>query len=72
MKFRVGDRVRVDHPDESGVSCILAGYDAAYLVMAVDGHKLTIQTRVAGVGDVVVYAHEVTQTDERPWWEPTR
>lgn len=66
----VGDRVRVVKPDQSGTSAILASYDAAYLVQAVRGDNLQIETRVAGMPDpVLVYEHEVEKVDERPWWE---
>ncbi len=72
--IQVGDRVEVVRPDpEYGVACILAGYNAAYLVVAVREHVLKLETRLAGMPDnTIVYLREVVKVDRKPWWEETR
>jgi len=63
--------VRVTKPDpEYGVACILAGYDAAYLVVAVRDDVVKLETRLAGMpGNVIMKLDEVTRVEEKPWWE---
>ncbi len=69
----VGDRVKVTRPDpEYGIACILAGYKAAYLVVAVRDNVLKLETRITGMPDnTIIYAGEVTKVEDRPWWEKT-
>ncbi len=71
MSIAVGDRVKVTKPEVlSGVSCILASYDAAYLVVDVMRGVLMLKTRITGMPDKVgVTIHEVTKVEDRPWWE---
>ncbi len=58
-------------PDpEYGIACILAGYDAAYLVVGVRDDVLKLETRIAGMPDnTIIQLREVIKVEDRPWWE---
>ncbi len=72
MTISVGDRVKVVKPDSSGVSNILAAYDAPYLVTEVHQFRLRLETRLTGMPDgAFVYRIEVVKVEDRPWWEKT-
>jgi hypothetical protein len=74
MTIVVGDRVEVRSPDpEYGLGCILAGYDAAYLVQRVEGKNLYLETRLLSLQDpVLATVDEVVKVDRKPWWEESR
>jgi hypothetical protein len=66
-----GDRVLVVNPDpDYGGACIAAGFDAAYLVKAVDGIRLQVECRLPLMRDPMpLDACEVIKTDRLPWWD---
>lgn len=72
----VGDRVEVRSPDpEYGCGCIMAGYDAAYLVKRVEGKNLYLETRLPllkSLDPVLATVDEVVKVDRQPWWEESR
>ncbi len=67
--IKPGDAVRVNRPDShSGVSCILAGHDAAYEVTRVDGKMIFVRPHLPGMADeVFVWEQEVDVVAEE-WW----
>lgn len=68
----VGDTIEIVRPDpEHGNGCIAAGYDAAYLVTAVDDDQVWAETRLPFLRDPIAFGHgEVKKSRRRPWWEP--
>ncbi len=61
--------MRVRRPDgESGLSNILASYDCAFLVTAMDPVFLTVKPHIRGlVDEVLLFHNEVDVVDEAPW-----
>lgn len=68
--IKPGDTVEVVKPDpDYGIACILAGYDAAYLVERVEGDKLWLETRLPLFDKpVFVTVQECVKSSRQPWW----
>ena len=67
MTVKPGDAVRVNRPDGSGVSTILASQDCAFEVTRIDGELVFLRPHLPLMPDeVFVHEDEVDVVDELP------
>ncbi len=68
--LEAGDRVIVKCLDpEYGCGQIVSQYDAAYLIVKIDGSRYYVETRLPLMPDPVLLERgDLTKTDRQPWW----